>query len=116
MPVPDTTITQWFPDYRTLNNNTPKPTDKFLQLFDDELRNIKSVVRAITLDKAYQNWGFPFTVFSATSLHVTGDQTGVLLPGRRVRIIRSSGSPADERGWIRTRSTTGSAGRRTSRC
>jgi hypothetical protein len=92
MPVADTQIINWKPDFLTSDTNTPEDSSTIAMLLDDEVRNYKSVVRAESTDKAWQRHGLTATLLTSTSFTLPGDQSAVALLGRRVKVLLSGGA------------------------
>lgn len=84
-PLSDTSITNWQDDYLGQDTNSPFESDAIATMLDDQARNIKSVVRAESENKAWVRTGLLPTYVSATSFSVPGDQRDDFSVGRRVR-------------------------------
>lgn len=84
-PLSDTAITNWQDDYLGQDTNSPFESDQIATMLDDQARNIKSVVRAESENKAWVRTGLLPTYVSATSFSVPDDQRVDFSVGRRVR-------------------------------
>lgn len=111
MAVTDTVITDWEPDFGAADTNTPTATTQFSSLpLSDELRNLKSVVRAESVDKQWERWlgiASPWspsasapTYISATSFSLPGNWTAasagyypvIALVNRRIKATVTAGT------------------------
>lgn len=108
----DILITNWQPDYQTTGSadtNSPKGTDSMAGNLDQELREIKSVARQESTNKAWERWlGLtspaspspnPPTFVSGTQFTLTNDWTSastyypaICQIGRRIRAFVSAGT------------------------
>lgn len=84
-PLSDTSIMSWEPDFLGQDTNSPQGSDSIATMLDDQARNIKSVVRAESENKAWVRTGLLPTYVSATSFSVPDDQRDDFSVGRRVR-------------------------------
>lgn len=85
----DTMITDWQSDYLSADTNSPADGAKILTTLDDEVRNIKSVVRAESEAKEWVRLGLTPTYVSATSFTLSGDHTDEAVVGRRIKATLS---------------------------
>lgn len=86
MPVTDTTIASWS---TTVSDNSPARSDQIGGLLDDQVRNVRSVVRAEAENKQWVRLASAPTFVSATSFSVPGDQRTDFAVGRRVKATLS---------------------------
>jgi len=84
-PLSDTDITAWKDDYLSSDSNSPADSDYIAGMLGDQARNVKSVVRAESENKAWMRLGEVATYISATSFSLVGDQRAVASIGRRVK-------------------------------
>lgn len=90
MPLTDTSITDWHDDYTGADTNTPTDSQSISGQLDDEVRNIKSVVRG---ESNYKNWeqpGLTPTYVSSTSFTFEGDQRDIAIVGRKLKATVNS--------------------------
>lgn len=88
-PVSDTSIEDWKADYTGLDTNGPADSDLTASLVDDQIRNIRSVVRAESTNKEWIKLSVMPTYVSATSFSVPGDLRLEFAVGRRVKATLS---------------------------
>lgn len=96
MPLTDTNITKWNADYTGADTNSPTGATSMAGVLDDELRNIKSVVRAESESKQWERWGLTPTYVSATQFTLAGDQRtsngGPIAVNRRIKATVTAGT------------------------
>lgn len=91
-PLSDTSIVNWQDDYLGQDTNSPQGSDAIATMLDDQARNIKSVERAESENKAWVRPGLLPTYISATSFSVPDDQRVDFSVGRRVRATITGGT------------------------
>ncbi len=100
--VSDTSIITWQDNYPTTDTNTPAGTDSMAGVLDDQLRNIKSVVRQESENKQWIRYlglqSAPSTsapsYISSTSFSLPGDWVtpGIMQVNRRIVAICTGGN------------------------
>lgn len=101
MAVTDTDIRDWAANYELEDTNTPPGPQLIDAELDDEIRNVKSVVRSISLNTQWERRTFENVNFiNITNFAVAGDQTTLFTQNRKVRILHSAAP--DYFGWVRS--------------
>jgi len=94
-PVTDTDIAQWQDDYTAADTNTPKGPSFISTLLDDELRNIKSVVRKLSKFSTWTPLAVPVTINDSSSVTIPGNWVDVNKFNQKMMLLDASGNP-----WI----------------
>ena len=94
MAVVDTKITDWFNDYGGTDSNTPVGATLVGTNWDDEIRNMKSVVRDESLNKAWERYGLVYTRVNATQFTIDGDHTAKCPVNRKILALHDNGVTA----------------------
>lgn len=100
MPRPtDSQIIQWKNDYNGADTNVPQGSDIVGSWLDDQLRIIKNVVRAESVNKQWERWAGLYgtlTPVDGTHFMLSGDQRlasgGPCQPGRRIKATLAGGT------------------------
>lgn len=95
MPVPDVDLLDWSTDPALC-----PPSDGTLIAGNlaGQFRNIKAVMRALSLNKQWERWGLPPTFVDATTFKLQGNRTDVARPQRTIRVRMTNGLIVY--GWI----------------
>lgn len=90
MPLSDTDIIDWADDYTGADTNTPTDTQLINGQLDDEVRNIKSVVRAESRAKQWERCALTPTYVNETAFTLPGDVRDTAIIGRRIKATVNS--------------------------